>query len=967
MSPIFNYDVFISYSHKDKEWVRNILLPNLEEKGIKVIIDFRDFEIGAPSITEMERALRESKKTILVLTNSYINSAWGEFESILVGTLDPAGRNRRLVPLLKEKIDLPPRIGYLTYIDFTDNESKNLSWEKLVRSLKITHGDSKRKAISDYCDKLISDIGESLLKQTVDLAGENHSLSKESHSSLANLIERFVEDIYGDLLFSVGYESKIEKRIGNLREKLLHSQRVLLVGEPGSGKTTLLQCLGIDHINNYKNNETGVVPVLVRLSHFKGDMSFYDYAISHIETLKDQMQDLSFVWLLDAFDEMPRYGFFPEKHELLPELIDFLNEKNFILSCRLTHYRLEFDGISDALKLKISSLSPKQIYEIIGKRLPRNTSEELWGSLRGSDDLIAAWGYFSGYEDEFWQEDIAPVAVQRKYFDAEKLGDDKKNSASKIDDDMWQSHMPLIYYRHMGARLKIHEDSRKLMLMCRNPFNLSILIDVTRKAGVKKLPGNRGVLFNLFSKILISRESEKARMRGEPWGEGYEEYVIQGLTKLACALQRLGGISSLEYQLACDKVGENAERLLKIAEDASLVITNYDVRFTHKLLQEYFATHEILNSMENGDDASQYGPIDWWEANPWEETLIMLGETIRDPDCVAKWVASYNPKLALNIIFENGDNKNFEVVDAHVKQKIVASARQKLSETNPVARALALKVLGILNSDDRSGVGLLARNVPDIEWCNIPSGTYTLGSTDDDMYAWVFEKPQKKVKMESFDISKYPITYSQFLPFLLDHYQDVEYWSPRGLKWMLENSVRHQAKDKLFISNVPFFDINWYEAMAYCKWVTLALRKENLISCNEVIRLPTEAEWEVAARGDDGRIYPWGNTFSAGCCNMNETGINDIAAVGVFRHCETPNQVYDMCGNIWEWCLSDWHHSAITFQDSESEDVARVIRGGAYNSGRREMRCAYRHRLAPDGIISPIGFRIVRSEDNILF
>ncbi len=132
----YKYDVFISYAHKDGNWVRNELLPALEENGIKVIVDFFDFEPGAPSITEMEQAVRESRKTILVLTPAYIESGWAGFEANLAGTLDPAGRERRILPILLEKCDIPLRISYLTYLDFTGASNLDLQWKRLFSALR---------------------------------------------------------------------------------------------------------------------------------------------------------------------------------------------------------------------------------------------------------------------------------------------------------------------------------------------------------------------------------------------------------------------------------------------------------------------------------------------------------------------------------------------------------------------------------------------------------------------------------------------------------------------------------------------------------------------------------------------------------------------------------------------------------------------------------------------------------------
>ncbi len=104
------YDVFISYSHRDETWVRNWLVPRLEHLGVVVCIDYKDFEPGAPSITEMERAVQTSHKTLVIITPSYLESEWTEFEAVMAQTLDPAARARRVIPLLLEKTALPLRL-----------------------------------------------------------------------------------------------------------------------------------------------------------------------------------------------------------------------------------------------------------------------------------------------------------------------------------------------------------------------------------------------------------------------------------------------------------------------------------------------------------------------------------------------------------------------------------------------------------------------------------------------------------------------------------------------------------------------------------------------------------------------------------------------------------------------------------------------------------------------------------------
>ena len=132
----YRYDVFISYSHKDEVWVRDWLLPELERGGVSVCIDYRDFEPGAPSLTEMERAVLTSHKTLLIVTSNYINSEWTEFETLMAQTLDPAARRRRIIPLMLEKVELPLRLSTLTYLDFYNPKTSREQLERLTHATK---------------------------------------------------------------------------------------------------------------------------------------------------------------------------------------------------------------------------------------------------------------------------------------------------------------------------------------------------------------------------------------------------------------------------------------------------------------------------------------------------------------------------------------------------------------------------------------------------------------------------------------------------------------------------------------------------------------------------------------------------------------------------------------------------------------------------------------------------------------
>ena len=132
----YRYDAFISYSHEDNAWVRDTLMPCLEGEGLRVCIDFRDFEVGAPSLVNMENAVERSRKTLLVLTPNWVSSEWTEFEALLIQTRDPAGRGRRILPLMVQPCELPSRLQVFTYLDLTDPAQFDSQMRRLVAAIR---------------------------------------------------------------------------------------------------------------------------------------------------------------------------------------------------------------------------------------------------------------------------------------------------------------------------------------------------------------------------------------------------------------------------------------------------------------------------------------------------------------------------------------------------------------------------------------------------------------------------------------------------------------------------------------------------------------------------------------------------------------------------------------------------------------------------------------------------------------
>jgi tetratricopeptide (TPR) repeat protein len=133
----FKYDIFVSYSSVNKDWVRKTFIPILEKAGLKVCDYYRDFDVGAPIVMEMERAILESSKTIPVLSPAYLKSGWTEFESLMFQTLDAANRNRRVLPIILETCELPLRIKYMNCINFANPDDSEIEWQRLSRALGV--------------------------------------------------------------------------------------------------------------------------------------------------------------------------------------------------------------------------------------------------------------------------------------------------------------------------------------------------------------------------------------------------------------------------------------------------------------------------------------------------------------------------------------------------------------------------------------------------------------------------------------------------------------------------------------------------------------------------------------------------------------------------------------------------------------------------------------------------------------
>jgi hypothetical protein len=140
MTEPYAYDVFISYSKADEAWIADTLLPRLEQVGLKICIDYRDFEPGVSTLVNAEHAVARSERTLLVMTPDWVANQWSLYDSLLARTDDPTGLKQRTIPLLLQECAIPRFISILAYVDFTHPDREAIAWRQLLTALGTPPG-----------------------------------------------------------------------------------------------------------------------------------------------------------------------------------------------------------------------------------------------------------------------------------------------------------------------------------------------------------------------------------------------------------------------------------------------------------------------------------------------------------------------------------------------------------------------------------------------------------------------------------------------------------------------------------------------------------------------------------------------------------------------------------------------------------------------------------------------------------
>jgi len=323
----------------------------------------------------------------------------------------------------------------------------------------------------------------------------------------------------------------------------------------------------------------------------------------------------------------------------------------------------------------------------------------------------------------------------------------------------------------------------------------------------------------------------------------------------------------------------------------------------------------------------------------------------------AAMVVLLSPAAKASVWVEN------EVALAQRKQKRIFPILVSGDEDN----AVPFRLISAQWVDGRQGLGLallsvspallrylgresIARPAPPIpatpipfDWVLIPAGEFLMGSdrerfpeANDD------ELPQHRVYLDAYYISRVPVTNEQYAAFVTATGYDPPFDGGYGYGW--ENGRPPEDKD-----DHPVVDVSWKDALAFCRWANVCL--------------PTEAQWEKAARGVDGYVYPWGNDIPTNEHCSFDMNVSGATPVGAYPQGASPFGVLDMAGNVWEW-VADWYGSDYYARSPQwnptgpTDGEQRVLRGGSWFSDQLEVTVSRRKSNTPVAAYPVYGFRV---------
>lgn len=449
-------------------------------------------------------------------------------------------------------------------------------------------------------------------------------------------------------------------------------------------------------------------------------------------------------------------------------------------------------------------------------------------------------------------------------------------------------------------------------------------------------------------------------MHTQPDGKQVEIGIWEGV-------KALSGPNEFRDLADPDERTRAAEKFLKEEENDSGIVIGSEgkLRFWHQHFQEYLAAQALAgHSAERRRRLFQEGKL---HDPDWRESVLLLAGSLLKPS------AARLDDFLTEVIGEVGPDTSLEerartlaLIGAMLRDVYSASYRfHQDSLTDLVGRTMAVfeshaaKSLDeVLRADAADAIGLVGdRRLDENQWVSIEAGEFWMGaekrkgSPNYDPEARAGEAPAHKVWVSAFEVGRFPVTVAEYAPFVSSGgYKAEKLWAAGGFG-DFDQPLDWQAQ--LRYPNRPVTRVSWFEASAYAASIG--------------VRLPTEAEWERAARlGRDGEHYPWGSGKPDATLANFDQRVGNPTPVGLYPDGATKAGLLDVAGNVWEWC-GDWYDKKYYASSPERdpqgppEGEGRVIRGGSWGYyGPRDLRCSGRLRYVPVGRLNVVGFRCVR-------
>ncbi len=745
-------------------------------------------------------------------------------------------------------------------------------------------------------------------------------------------------------------------------EATVANRRLVLLGDPGGGKSTfvnhLAHCLavdGLDHLPDWPQDEAEALPIRVILRDLARRLPdplparaepshLWNFIVGRLEAqnlerakgpICEALEEGRALLLLDGLDEVPGIDQRIFVRDVVVAFVGRYPGNRFLVTCRVLSYQPPAsDGAPD---LRLPDFPTFELAPFDKERI---------------DNFITAW-----------YEELGRLGVV-SHQDAPGLARQLKGAVRRAD--LWRlAPNPLLLtvmalvHTHKGrlpdARAMLYEETVDILLW---------RWEQIKTGGREETPRLR--------QLLLEAGRTDVDLKRVLWELAYRAHARVRAEDDREELADVGELE-LEKSLATLKDGDRnwaQQVVLAMKLRAGLLLERSPEVFTfpHRTFQEYLAGAHLAAQADLARRAvalAQEGAI-WREvillavgrlvylSGDTDKPLALVGEL-----CPAQAAGDDSARrkawLAGDVLREIGVNR---VTDGALGRDLLTRVQQRLVDLlegghlAPRERAAAGRTLAVLG-DPRELDALV----------EVPAGPFLMGDGDE----------QHELVLPAFKIGKYPVTNGRYLRFV----------EATGREWGWE---RGHLPD---YANEPAAVVSWHDARAYCAWLTDLWRAEGRLAPGEVVRLPTEAEWEKAARGPvlsqrdatqsavegtDGRRWPWGNEWADDRCNSWELGLREATPVGMFPAGIGPYGCLDLAGNVWEWTVSLWgkeirepafkypYDPADGREDvGAGDEVRRVVRGGAFLDVEDLVRCAFRDWGSPNDRDVFMGFRMVVS------